>query len=267
MIVIVAYSIPAALAVADPAPLPRAHAHNDYEHTRPLLDALDHGFCGIEADVHLVDGNLFVAHDAEDITPDRTLEALYLKPLQERVKANEGRVYRNGPPILLLIDLKTEAGATFAALDSLLREYVDMLTEFTDAGITERAVTVVISGNRPVKDILEKSPRYAGIDGRLHDLGRKTKAQEYPLISDRWFPNFKWTGRGEMPPEEKAKLEEIVNTAHQHGQKVRFWGLPQGPDIWPVLYEAGVDLINTDDLAALEAFLLGRQETASTEAH
>src|SRR5207237_4622701 len=39
-------------------PLIHAHAHNDYEHTRPLLDALDHGFCSVEADIHLVDGKL-----------------------------------------------------------------------------------------------------------------------------------------------------------------------------------------------------------------
>ena len=28
-------------------PLPRAHAHNDYEHKRPLLDALEQGFCSV----------------------------------------------------------------------------------------------------------------------------------------------------------------------------------------------------------------------------
>ena len=39
------------LLAADPALLIHAHAHNDYEHARPLLDALDHGFCGVEADV------------------------------------------------------------------------------------------------------------------------------------------------------------------------------------------------------------------------
>ena len=32
-------------------PLARAHAHNDYEHPRPLRDALDHGFTSVEADV------------------------------------------------------------------------------------------------------------------------------------------------------------------------------------------------------------------------
>jgi len=65
-------------------PLIRAHAHNDYEHPRPLLDALDCGFGSIVADVHLVDGVLLVGHDAKDLKPARTLETHYLAPLRER---------------------------------------------------------------------------------------------------------------------------------------------------------------------------------------
>jgi len=41
-----------ALRAADQSvPLIPAHAHNDYLHARPLLDALDHGFCSVEADI------------------------------------------------------------------------------------------------------------------------------------------------------------------------------------------------------------------------
>ena len=68
-----------------PRPLTNVHAHNDYEHTRPLLDALQHGFCSVEADVHLVDGQLLVAHSRLDVNPGKTLQALYLDPLRERV--------------------------------------------------------------------------------------------------------------------------------------------------------------------------------------
>ena len=92
---------------AKATPLRRAHAHNDYEHKRPLFDALGHGFCSVEADVHLIDGKLLVAHDRKDAKPDRTLQALYLDPLRERVKANGGRVYPGGPTVFLLIDVKT----------------------------------------------------------------------------------------------------------------------------------------------------------------
>ena len=43
-------------------PLGQAHAHNDYYHKRPLVDALSHGFCSVEADVFLKNGKLLVGH-------------------------------------------------------------------------------------------------------------------------------------------------------------------------------------------------------------
>jgi hypothetical protein len=61
------------LHAAEPKPLVRAHAHNDYEHARPLFDALDRGFCSVEADVYLIDGELLVAHDRKDVKAGRTL--------------------------------------------------------------------------------------------------------------------------------------------------------------------------------------------------
>ena len=54
-----------------PRPLINAHAHNDYEHPRPLLDALDHGFCSVEADIYLVEGQLLVAHNRSDVSKER----------------------------------------------------------------------------------------------------------------------------------------------------------------------------------------------------
>src|SRR5947207_2851230 len=92
-------------------PLPQAHAHNDYEHARPLLDALDHGFCSVEADIWLTPEGLLIGHDRKDLQPGRTLEALYLDPLREQIKANGGRVHRGGPAFSLLIDVKTDAEA------------------------------------------------------------------------------------------------------------------------------------------------------------
>src|SRR5205807_5564118 len=98
---------------AEPAPLIHTHAHNDYEHKRPLFDALDNGFCSVEADVFLVDGELLVAHTRKEVKPERTLEKLYLDPLRKRIKANGGKVYPGGPTIFLLIDVKTEAKPTY----------------------------------------------------------------------------------------------------------------------------------------------------------
>jgi hypothetical protein len=49
----------------------QGHAHNDYLHDRPLLDALDAGFSSVEADIFLVDDQLLVAHTAREIDPER----------------------------------------------------------------------------------------------------------------------------------------------------------------------------------------------------
>src|SRR5436309_3886532 len=161
LLLVVAFCGPAVPCQADePAtvkPLTQAHAHNDYEHARPLLDALDHGFCSVEADVWLAPEGLLIAHDRKDLKPGRTLEALYLDPLRERIKANGGRVYRGGPAFYLLIDVKTEAEATYAALDKVLARYADVLTVSRDGKVEPKAVTVILSGNRASDTIAKQA--------------------------------------------------------------------------------------------------------------
>src|SRR5215831_8197157 len=88
-------ALAASCLAAEPTPLIHTHAHNDYEHKRPLFDALEHGFCSVEADIYLVDGKLLVAHNPWQVKPNLTLQSLYLDPLRERVKKNGGRVYPN----------------------------------------------------------------------------------------------------------------------------------------------------------------------------
>src|SRR5438093_3517715 len=132
-------------------PLIRAHAHNDYEHGRPLFDALERGFCSIEADVWLVDGQLLVAHDRHQVKSERTLQTLYLDPLRERVRRNGGRVYRNGPEVTLLVDVKSDAEKTYAVLREVLEEYSAMLAACRGGIIQTNAIAVIVSGNRAPK--------------------------------------------------------------------------------------------------------------------
>lgn len=238
-------------------PLPQAHSHNDYQHDRPLLDALDHGFCSIEADVFLIDGELLVGHELKEVDKARSLRALYLEPLRERFNA-QGRIYPAGPPLTLLIDIKSDGPETYAALHQVLAEYSDMLSVVNDGQFKEGAVTVIISGNRPQSDVAATDPRYTGIDGRLTDLDSDAPKHLLPLISDNWTNHFKWRGEGPMPEEERAKLKSIVAKAHAGGRQIRFWATPESPALWAELRDAGVDYIGTDDLDALRQFLKQR---------
>jgi hypothetical protein len=247
-------------------PLWRAHAHNDYEHPRPLFDALDHRFGSVEADIFLVGDQLLIGHDATELDPSRTLESLYLDPLAALVKANHGSVYRGWhKPLQLLIDIKTEGSSTYLELDRHLLRYKHLFTTYAHGRVHPGAVTNVISGDRAARTPMEaQTVRRAFYDGRLTDLGSAAPASFISLISDNWQTNFTWLGSGTFPDAERQKLRAIVGQAHAAGQTVRFWNTPDlaGPDrdaLWGELFAAGVDFLNTDDLAGLEAFLDARR--------
>ncbi|MGV3773084.1 MAG: phosphatidylinositol-specific phospholipase C/glycerophosphodiester phosphodiesterase family protein [Verrucomicrobiales bacterium] len=234
---------------------PQAHSHNDYLQRRPLLDALDNGFCGVEADVFLVGGQLLVAHDLEKTDPSRTLETLYLEPLRTRVEQHRGKVHSTGPSLLLLIDIKTNGAAVYPVLMKHLDRYKTILTYAEEGRIHTNAVTVVLSGDRPRELIARAKKRYAFLDGRFEDIDRGENSNFMPLVSDNWKKHFTWTGEGPMNEQEINTLKRYVQAVRAEGKQIRLWGAPDHPQAWAILRESGVDWINTDHLQSLAHFL------------
>jgi D-alanyl-D-alanine carboxypeptidase/glycerophosphoryl diester phosphodiesterase len=243
------------LAAAEAPVLPRAHSHNDYEQARPLLDALDNGFCSVEADVFLRDHALLIGHTLLDLKPDRTLQKLYLDPLRERVRANKGFVFSVKRPFHLLIDVKSEAGPTYAALAKVLAEYDEILTSVRDGKTTPKAVSVIMSGNCDRQAIADAKVRHCFIDGRPKDLDAQASAALIPWISANWNSQFSWKGAGPMSADERVKLHAYVAKAHGQGRQVRYWAAPDNAESWAIQHAAGVDFINTDQLTGLREFL------------
>jgi N-acyl-D-amino-acid deacylase len=239
-------------------PLGNVHAHNDYEHPRPLFDALDHGVCSVEADIHLVGGKLLVAHAMEAVLAEHTLEWLYLDPLRQRIRHNGGRVYPNGPECTLLIDLKTDWPSTYPVLRGVLEKYSDILSTFDGDIKHANAITVILTGDRSREMFAGEQKRLAAYDGSPAELNSEDGANVIPWISANWSKMFHWTGRGAMPDQERETLKKFVAAAHAHGRKVRFWGGPDNPAFWRGMLESGVDILNVDDLAGAQKFLLGQ---------
>ena len=245
-------------APGEPKPLTRVHAHNDYEHTRPLFDALDHGFCSVEADIYLVDGKLLVAHQRSQVRPDRTLQSLYLDPLRERIRKNKGRVYANGPECTLLIDLKTDWHTIYPVLRKVLIEYSDILSTIENGNKHTNAITAIITGSRSLDMFKGETVTYAAYDGEISELDSDVSPITVPWISHNWAAMFRWRGSGEMGSEDSKKLKDFVARAHAKGRKVRFWGAPDKSVFWKAMLDAGVDIINSDDLAGLQQFMNGQ---------
>jgi hypothetical protein len=102
--------------------------------------------------------------------------------------------------------------------------------------------------------------RYAFVDGRFADLDALTLPPAYVVtfFSDSYRLHFKWNGVGQMPPDERSKLRDMVAKAHARGFLFRLWATPDTPQMWSELLDAGADLINSDNLPGLQRFLLER---------
>jgi glycerophosphoryl diester phosphodiesterase len=248
-------------------PLVHGHSHNDYQQRHPLADALTRGYTSVEADVVLVRGQLLVGHDLlQAISHGETLRALYLDPLADWVAHDGGSVFGPGQPgLTLLIDVKSEAKSTWRALESLLSTYRDMLTRFTPEGVEPGAVTVVVSGHRAAAEMAADDDRLTALDGRVSDLDDAASADLMPMISERWGDVFRWSGRGTIPDADLARMRAIVAAAHEQGRRVRFYDTPASTravreNVWRTELAEDVDLVNVDDLAAGQAFLLAHHD-------
>lgn len=242
---------------AQPVPLPNAHAHNDYEHDMPLLDALSHGFTSVEADIFLLKDELYVSHNKPLFLKNtRTLKELYLQPLDSLLKANNGQVIPGyDGPFYLMIDFKNEAEGTYAKLLEQLQPYKHLL----QTGSQKGPVTIFISGERPLTTILNEPDNMVSLDGRPNDLGQGIPSEKMPVVSYSFKSLGFWNGNGEIPFDIQLKIRQLSDAAHKEGKKLRLWATPETEQAWQVLLNNEVDFIGTDDLPRLKAFLLSKK--------
>jgi glycerophosphoryl diester phosphodiesterase len=249
-------------------PLVSGHSHNDYRQRHPLADALSRGYTSIEADVVLVGGQLLVGHDLlQALARGATLRALYLDPLADWVARNGGAAFApGGPGLTLLIDVKSEPRSSWRALENVLSGYADMLTRFTPEGVAPGAVTVVVSGNRARDLVAADANRFTALDGRVADLeaAHPLSLTRMPMISERWPEIFPWPATQHIADAGLARMRRVVAEAHAQGRRIRFYDTPDGTaaireNVWRTELAAGVDLLNIDDLAEGQAFLLAHR--------
>lgn len=234
-------------------------SHNDYERSRPLLDALEYNFNMVEADIYMVNSVLNVSHHISHFYPDTstapTLQSLYLEPLSALIAQHNGRVLPHSDlPIYLSLDVKTDAESTYTVLCEALAPYRSLLTRIEDGILKQGLINILISGNRPALTNATAN-RMVCIDGRISDIGKGYPANLYPVISDKWTNYFRWNGKGEIPTHEYEKLLSFVRNVHAEGKLIRFWSTQDNEAMWEVLLAAGVDIINVEDLERMHAFL------------
>jgi len=237
------------------AQVPARHSHNDYEQPFPFYTAYRYQFESIEADIFLINGQLLVAHTEKELESERTLDKLYLRPVDSILKKNNGLIYPGQNKTLqLLIDCKTEAYSTLNALINLLKKY---------PGITSGTnIKLVITGERPAEEDYSKYPSYIFFDGRLDEQYSKAALQKIALISVSFTQYSQWNGYSILAPQEQENIQQLVADAGKLNKPFRFWGCPDTVVAWEVFMKMGIAFINTDHIEQLSGFL--KEKTLKT---
>lgn len=225
-----------------------AHSHNDYEQPVPLFTAYHEAFGSIEADIFWHNGEILVAHTEKELALHRTLEDLYLKPLQAFVEKNKGHIYADSTRRLqLMIDIKTDSVITLNKLVELLQKY-PALTQCS-------TLQIAISGNRPDVSVFASYPAFIGFDGELNKDYPAEALSRIVMLSADLKKYTQWNGKGNIPAPQWDTLQRVVARAHALKKPVRFWATPDFINAWYQLMKLQVDYLNTDSIKALADFL------------
>ena len=229
-----------------------AHSHNDYEQKTPFYLAYNAHFGSIEADIWAVNGELFVAHNRSQITPDKTIESLYLLPIVKLFRSNGGKAWKEGSSgFQLLIDLKTEFEPTLSLLAEKLKKYPDVF----DPAVNKLAIRITITGNRPKPEEFKNYPAYISFDGNINKKYDASQLKRVALYSENLGNFTRWKGMDAIPEKEETRLKQIIDSVHGIGKGIRFWNAPDTPAAWKTLMDLKVDFINTDHIPELSTFL------------
>jgi alkaline phosphatase len=228
-----------------PYTVANAHSHNDYKNSIPFYRAYDKGFGSIEADVYAVDGKLMVAHSKREISASRSLQALYLDPLAEKLKNDPKRQLR------LLIEIKEN----YKAVLSLVVEELKPLAQYISSPNHAGRLSVVMTGAVPPAAEMPNYPDWITFDVDHLDGFTPQQWQKIGLVSFPLGKYVRWSGKGVLNKEEIKRIKGVIDSVHQAGKMIRFWESPDTKSSWLALMRLGVDVIGTDKIEELGDFL------------
>ncbi len=231
---------------------PLAHAHNDYLQPFPFYTAYNAGFGSIEADIFPVNGVLCVAHNEDEIRPKLTLKSLYIDPILKELGLDKSRHLK------LLIDIKKDS---LLSLELLIKE-IKPLVPFLSTTRENKQLIILISGKRPPPRDYNDYPGYIFFDDDMKLTHNAVEWERVGQVSLQFSRYSDWKGDNSNEPgrEDIKRLEAVVDSIHRAGKTVRFWGAPDNEMSWTLQVKIAVDLIGTDKIEDLAAFLRKRSQ-------
>lgn len=244
----------------------RIHSHNDYWRQHPLFSAFHLGIYSIEADVWYFDDELYVSHKKLSISPQVTLNSLYLDNLYDILEKSDQDESDNDQMVLLYIDIKHQPIKTYHKIKELICRFDRYLTTFDQTteqwNMNKLAIILTGDANGLNSLILSESivntfidiPRAASFPPQKQPIALTTSAPLKHILNVKHYPKT-------LSSAQITTICSAIQDAHSQNLRIRLWDLPQYPifkrnHYWEVLRSCNVDYLNVDDLEAAVSFLM-----------
>jgi hypothetical protein len=247
------------------------------------------GALSVESDVFLYNSTLYVGHDTSSLSHNRTFQSLYVQPLLNVLHKQNPRsdfvsgvtrksvspeykrcmltclllsgVFDSSPQqtLYLWVDVKTSGEDTWAAVVEELEPLrkAKYLTTYTGGVVVPGPITVIGTGNAPESFFHTEKDRDTFFDVPLLSLANSNITSHIsPFTSYQFSVALGEVTQGVgMNRTQIETAEKHVELAGERGIQVRYWDLPPWSiktrnSVWRQLVDAGVGLLNVDDLEA-----------------
>lgn len=222
-----------------------AYAHNDYRNRRPLHDALELGYRGVEADVFRVGTELVVGHDRGALRGAGTLSQLYLAPLRDRLHTC-GYVLTDSTPLFLNLELKEADPVAFQYLLDQLRAFEEL---FASPQTSNPAVQVTLVGWWPRPDSVAW-PDYLRVQLAVEQLEHipVIDGARVGFVSVDYEKFLRWRGVRDSASVAQKTITAARELARTLRKPLRVHHVPADLSVYSWLLWQGVTLIGTTEL-------------------
>jgi len=152
----------------------------------------------------------------------------------------------------LLIDIKENYKTS---LQLLIKELEPLRKYLVTQKDKVKPVTILISGERPPPGEYKNYPDYIFFDDDLRLSHSPDEWKRVGLVSLSFERYSHWNGEGTISDKDKNMLVNVIDSVHHAGKKIRFWAAPDNENSWKLQMKLGTDLIGTDKIPELSAFL------------
>lgn len=231
----------------------KAISKDDHKRKEPLTEALNVNLAGVSLKAK-------VGKDGSIKCDGKLFEELYLKPLLKRANENNGWIYANRPDeFILFVDVDGDSTAAFRSFEKYFEIYSSILSSFAEGKRNKKAIKLVLTGDIPRTKILEATNRYCTVDEPIQKIDSRYDGNSISISTLNFKKQFNWDGNQNMPNMQYHSYISYLKNARKAGHLSFITNIPQTPNAWGIMLEAGADYLEIEDFEAFIVFWKNRK--------